>query len=961
MDFANLGVNIDSSDAARAIAALDQLATAGERTERRMEASMNDVSESMTKAAREASMSSERISRQTRASVSNLSYQITDIAQMLAVGQSPFILMMQQGDQAAGALRDLSSKGGVIAGIGQAIRNIINPITLATYATIGLGALAVSWFSAMFTQAASLSDQVKALSATFKEFDGYVDTAALSMEKLVDRYGSAANKARELNIMLAENKRFQLQDEVDAFIGNNTDLFGLSNTFKGLQTAAVADFFGLDRDFFAFTEEAKKAREEIDALAQSMIDATNELSLAQGLDEQVVALEKYLKTFAALAEADGYVSQAEGERIDAMGQVLDKMYAQIGAEERLKEAQLASAAAAEEESKKVVAAQDQIVASVRAVVDRVAAIMPIAFGSSSGIGSAIIDGIVSGIKGSASRLYDIVGSLAKSASDRFKSVLQIKSPSRVFRKHGVNIGEGLEQGIEDSENGVNSAMEGLASGIGDAFVGLFDGSLRSAKDFISAIKDTFKRALSDMLSMAISNPIRVAFGLSPVGIGGAASAATGGTGGGLLGGGGLLSKFMGSFGAAGGGIFGAIGGGTGLMGGLGNALSGGLGNVLNVFGNAAAAGGGLAASIGAAIPVLGAVALVVGFFKKKVQLLDSGFRLTINGMDTIVETFRKTKTTRFFGLSKKIRESFQLADDDFADPVVAAVNEIFNVAVSLSEMIGVAGEDMLENFTSQIKVSTKGMSDSEIQSAVQGAFEQLTEEVASFILYNAENATGNIKNFRSQFALTGESSQGTLQRLAYSLQAVNDAWKLMDFTLREVSITGAGAAANLVSLVGGLDSFNSLSGYFYENFFSEAERRAKAIQLLSETLAEFGEALPTSKQAYRDLLNEATVEGNDDLAAALLKSASAFVFITDKANEFAKSTAQNTLFRDRAEQMFAQTSEGYQKAVETMLSDDDRVLIREIVTAIREGDINQARLTSRLLAIEERRDLEPVA
>lgn len=962
MDFANLGVNIDSSDAARAVAALDQLADVGEQVERRIERSMNDVTESMSRAANSTGVSAERMERQTRASVSNLSYQITDIAQMLAVGQSPFILMMQQGDQVAGAMRDLAGNNGtsgIIAGVGMAIRNLVNPVTLATYAIIGLGAWGVSRFMAMLNSGLELEKQVKALSSTFKEFGSYVDIAAESIDKLAEKYGTAAAQARELSIALAENKRMQLQSEVDGFIGTNADPFGLSDTLKGLQPGVVADYFGLDRPFMVFTQEARKARDELDALTQSMIDATNKLAFASGLEEQTVALEEYLAVFTRLADADGQRTASEIERIDLMGQILDKMYLQIGAEERLAEAKATVAAEAGAQSQAIIDMQSQVLTSMQAVTDKVKSLIADAFSSSNGLGSALISGIIDGIKSMAGSLYDTVKDVAVKASNSFKSVLGIKSPSRVFREHGKDIGKGLEKGIEDSENGVMSAMEDLASGISDAVVGLFDGSLRSASDFIGAIKSTFKRALGDMVSMAISNPIRVAFGLSPMGLGSAASAATGG-GGALGGASGLLSKFMGEFGTAGSGIFGALGGGTGFLGGLGNALSGGLGNAFNVFGNAAAAGGGLAASLGAAIPVLGAVALVVGFFKKKVTLLDNGFRITIDEMDTLVETFRKTKTTKFFGLSKKIRETFRPAEDEFADPVIAAVNEIFEAATSLADMIGVAGEDILENFTSQIKVSTKGMKDNEIQAAVQGAFEQLTEEIATFILYNAENATGTIENFRSQFALKGETSQNTLQRLAFSLQAVNDAWKLMDFTLREVSITGAGAAANLVNLVGGLDSFNSLSGYFYENFFSEAERRAKATQLLSEALAEFGETLPTSKRAYRDLLARATAEGDDDLAAALLKSASAFVFITNKANEFAKSTAQNTLFRSRAEQVFAQTSGEYQKAVETMLSNDDRALIREVVVAIREGDINQARLTSRLLAIEERRDLEPV-
>ena len=97
----------------------------------------------------------------------------------------------------------------------------------------------------------------------------------------------------------------------------------------------------------------------------------------------------------------------------------------------------------------------------------------------------------------------------------------------------------------------------------------------------------------------------------------------------------------------------ALGGGTGLLGGLGNAVSGGLGNILNIGANAAAAGGGIAASIGAAIPVLGAVALVFGFFRKKVKVLDSGLRVTIDGITLQLKLLLRFKLSAFSGLRKK--------------------------------------------------------------------------------------------------------------------------------------------------------------------------------------------------------------------------------------------------------------------------------------------------------------------
>jgi phage-related protein len=80
------------------------------------------------------------------------------------------------------------------------------------------------------------------------------------------------------------------------------------------------------------------------------------------------------------------------------------------------------------------------------------------------LGTNIITGVVNGIKGAAHKVTDIMKNLASSALDTVKSFLGIKSPSRVFRDQvGKNIGLGVVEGIEDTYQKVNLAMESLIS------------------------------------------------------------------------------------------------------------------------------------------------------------------------------------------------------------------------------------------------------------------------------------------------------------------------------------------------------------------------------------------------------------------------------------------------------------------------------------------------------------------
>lgn len=86
------------------------------------------------------------------------------------------------------------------------------------------------------------------------------------------------------------------------------------------------------------------------------------------------------------------------------------------------------------------------------------------------LGTNIIDGIVSGISASASAIASAAREAARSALNSAKSLLGIKSPSKVFRDQvGQMIGEGMALGIEDSESAVDKAMNALSdSAVGTA-------------------------------------------------------------------------------------------------------------------------------------------------------------------------------------------------------------------------------------------------------------------------------------------------------------------------------------------------------------------------------------------------------------------------------------------------------------------------------------------------------------
>ncbi len=77
------------------------------------------------------------------------------------------------------------------------------------------------------------------------------------------------------------------------------------------------------------------------------------------------------------------------------------------------------------------------------------------------LGTAIVDGIVNGLKRGASWVIDTVKNLGKGAYKAFKSALGIASPSKEFAKLGVEIPRGLQQGIKAGTPSAQSDVESM--------------------------------------------------------------------------------------------------------------------------------------------------------------------------------------------------------------------------------------------------------------------------------------------------------------------------------------------------------------------------------------------------------------------------------------------------------------------------------------------------------------------
>ena len=79
------------------------------------------------------------------------------------------------------------------------------------------------------------------------------------------------------------------------------------------------------------------------------------------------------------------------------------------------------------------------------------------------IGKNAIEGLKSGMESAADTIKDTVGGIASNVGKKFKEVLDIHSPSRVFKQYGKYIDMGLINGLKDFSSKVYNAAENVGS------------------------------------------------------------------------------------------------------------------------------------------------------------------------------------------------------------------------------------------------------------------------------------------------------------------------------------------------------------------------------------------------------------------------------------------------------------------------------------------------------------------
>lgn len=373
---------------------------------------------------------------------------------------------------------------------------------------------------------------------------------------------------------------------------------------------------------------------------------------------------------------------------------------------------------------------------------------------------------------------------------------------------------------------------------------------------------------------------------------GAAVAGGGGALGGLSG----IGSLLGGVGA-----FGSYAA-TGLMStltGAGGAAFGAAGSLLS--GGSIAGGLGMAA--GAAIPYVAAAAAAVKIFDLAFgrELKDFGIEGDIGagGFDGGQYRFEKGG---WFRSDRTTRSPLAAETEAGLD---AAVSALYTSAAEAAEALGL-NSDAITGYTESLKLSTKGLTDEQVQAKLYEFMAQLGENLAQQVGLSAER----------------------LGALAGALTTVNDVLGTFDQALLQVSVAGGEAAEQLAVLFGGVDNLGGALALYAEQFTFAGDSAAYTLDMAAKALTEVGLAVPATRDEFMALVEsqDLMTDAGRRAYAALLGVAGGLDGLYDAAE--AAADAQRQAMQDEAKaraDAMAERSRASSAAYEAMEREHARI------------------------------------
>ena len=228
------------------------------------------------------------------------------------------------------------------------------------------------------------------------------------------------------------------------------------------------------------------------------------------------------------------------------------------------------------------------------------------------------------------------------------------------------------------------------------------------------------------------------------------------------------------------------------------------------------------------------------------------------------------RSTRTKGLEESVMRPFSLIFDNLGNLLVDA-------GVKLG-MDGASLTDRINKVVIDFGVSTRNLTGQDLVDALAAGVGVALDQVATEVFPELV-----------QFQKIGEGMGETVIRIASNYSALDSMLASIGMTFGAVGISSVAARERLIGLAGGVDELAQQTGFFAENFLSEAERLAPVQKYVTDEMTAMGLAGITTREQFKNVVLgiDLTTEAGQNLYARLMRLAPAFAETTKETDDLA--------------------------------------------------------------------------
>lgn len=284
-----------------------------------------------------------RVVRTSRFHTANLAAQFNDIGVMMASGQSPFILAVQQGTQIS---QVLGSMGGTakqqFGALAAGLRTMVSPMSLLTIGIIAGAAALVQWGISAFSaeeKTKTFDDALGELKTSITDIEGVITKLNSPFYELIEQFGTGAAKVQGLYAdMLKLSELEAMQNLSTAVSSLNSEFEGLTTRMERLLNIRAQGFEG----DVVWERQVRKLNEEFGLTVEQgelIYAAFEKLRNASGVRDQQEAAQSL---FEALERAYGSVEAIPPEMLKAARATLETAIHAASLEKKMVDAKTAT-------------------------------------------------------------------------------------------------------------------------------------------------------------------------------------------------------------------------------------------------------------------------------------------------------------------------------------------------------------------------------------------------------------------------------------------------------------------------------------------------------------------------------------------------------------------------------------------------------------------------------------------